>query len=679
MSEPSEPNVASEATPHGPAPSEAAAPQQGGDSNWAIAWRQLQKNRLALAGVVVVALLVGMAVFAPLLANGRPLHVRAYLTHLYDTDVAAFLDWHQRLIAQAEALQAGLPAAEAPEALARLVRYREGLPRILARIAGALDAERAAQLRALAADYQAALSAQRSGSPGAIDLDAVRQQGAEIEARFCRLSLPSAYKAAAAPLLEVPLLTEAAADARAAGGDSATLQPLARRSRALAAEVGEALVPVLTFLGEEQRPDLEQQATAALGALERLDAEEPARVAERVRALEEALDAAAEQPVPPALQRLPLVTRWPAVAALSPLEVAAMALYLALLALALLHRRVLALSPEGRRLAVLAAPAAALLVAIAWALAVPAVKPPAESLYKTLAAQLRLHPDGVSAMTFAPVPFGENENIYADRVTPPALWERLQERDHLAKRLRVPGEVELSYEAALERLDRLRTHWLGTDDNGRDVLARLIYGSRISLSVGFVAVGIYVAIGLVLGALAGYFGGWIDVALMRFTEIVQSLPSFFLIITVIAVLPPSIWTIMLVIGFTHWTEVMRLVRGEFLRLRSEDFVTAGRALGFTPLRVVFRHMVPNALGPVFVAATFGVAGAILIESALSFLGFGVPQPTASWGSVLNVAFQHEKEMWWITIFPGVLIFVTITAYNLVGEGLRDALDPKLRH
>jgi peptide/nickel transport system permease protein len=315
---------------------------------------------------------------------------------------------------------------------------------------------------------------------------------------------------------------------------------------------------------------------------------------------------------------------------------------------------------------------------------VPPVQLPSESLYKTLAKEMSAHPeiDRVSAVVFPLVPFGENENIHADRVTAPALWERFGPEEHrvaLARRLQAGGDAPVKAEQALSQLTRLRSHWLGTDDNGRDVLARLIYGSRVSLSVGFVAVGIYVLIGIIVGALAGYFGGWVDVVLMRITELVMCFPSFFLIITVMSIIEkPRIEYIMVVIGITRWTEVMRLVRGEFLRLRSQDFVTAAQALGLSPPRIVFRHILPNAIGPVFVAATFGVAGAILIESALSFLGFGVPQPTASWGSVLNVAFGHEQQMWWITIFAGFLIFITVTAYNLAGEGLRDALDPKLR-
>ena len=221
-------------------------------------------------------------------------------------------------------------------------------------------------------------------------------------------------------------------------------------------------------------------------------------------------------------------------------------------------------------------------------------------------------------------------------------------------------------------------HLLGTDDRGRDVLSRMIYGTRISLSVGFVAVGIYIAIGTVLGAIAGYYAGKVDMVISRFIEIMICFPTFFLIIAVIAFLPPSIYNIMIVIGITGWTGVARLVRGEFFRLKGQDFVTSARGLGATHFRIIFWHVLRNALGPVFVSATFGVAGAILTESALSFLGFGVPPPTPSWGDILSQSRQYIEFAWWLTVFPGAAIFLTITAYNLVGEGLRDAIDPRLR-
>jgi peptide/nickel transport system permease protein len=221
-------------------------------------------------------------------------------------------------------------------------------------------------------------------------------------------------------------------------------------------------------------------------------------------------------------------------------------------------------------------------------------------------------------------------------------------------------------------------HYLGTDEQGRDVLARLIYGSRISLSVGFIAVSIYVLIGIIIGAMAGYFGGKMDMVLSRLIEVVICFPTFFLVLTLLAVLGPSIYYIMLVIGVTGWTGIARLVRGEFLKLRDQDFVTACRSQGMGTSRIIFRHILPNAIAPVLVSSTFGIAAAILVESSLSFLGFGVQPPTPSWGDLLSQSRAFIDIAWWLTIFPGLAIFLTITSFNLVGEGLRDAIDPKLR-
>ncbi|GJM43942.1 MAG: hypothetical protein DHS20C21_07840 [Gemmatimonadota bacterium] len=219
-------------------------------------------------------------------------------------------------------------------------------------------------------------------------------------------------------------------------------------------------------------------------------------------------------------------------------------------------------------------------------------------------------------------------------------------------------------------------HPLGTDSLGRDLLARIIWGGRVSLAVGLVSTALLVTIGVIVGSLAGYYGGWVDILLSRLIEIVQTFPVFFLILILVAFVGPSIINIMLVIGLVRWTGVARLVRGEFIRLREQDFVVASEALGVRNARTIFRHVLPNAMSPVLVAATFSVAAGILIESGLSFLGFGIQLPIPSWGSLFIES--RSSEHWWIQIFPGLLIFLTVLLYNLIGEGVRDALDPRLK-
>lgn len=220
------------------------------------------------------------------------------------------------------------------------------------------------------------------------------------------------------------------------------------------------------------------------------------------------------------------------------------------------------------------------------------------------------------------------------------------------------------------------SHWMGTDGLGRDVLSRMLHGGRISLLVGLVAVGISTAIGILLGALAGYYRGWVDTFIMRLVDVMLSIPSFFLILAVIAFLTPSIINIMIVIGLTSWMGVTRLVRAEFLSLNEREFVLASRTLGAKDARLIFTHLLPNSLTPIIVSTVLGVASAVLMESGLSFLGLGVQAPQASWGNILTDGKEYIQFAWWLSLFPGLAILITVLGYNLLGEGLRDALDPR---
>ncbi len=224
-------------------------------------------------------------------------------------------------------------------------------------------------------------------------------------------------------------------------------------------------------------------------------------------------------------------------------------------------------------------------------------------------------------------------------------------------------------------------NFMGRDELGRDVFSRILFAARISLTIGFVSVGIAILIGTVWGCIAGYYGGIVDNVMMRIVDAIMCIPTFLLLVTVMSVLRPNIFNVMIVLGLTGWTGIARLVRAEFLSLMRRDYVEAARGLGAKDRRIIFRHVLPNAMGPIIVAATMGVAGAILSESGLSFFGLGVMPPAASWGNMLTNA-QELNTMVnapWKALYPGLMIFITVLSYNFLGDGLRDALDPRLKN
>ncbi|MBF0275325.1 MAG: ABC transporter permease [Nitrospinae bacterium] len=221
-------------------------------------------------------------------------------------------------------------------------------------------------------------------------------------------------------------------------------------------------------------------------------------------------------------------------------------------------------------------------------------------------------------------------------------------------------------------------HFFGTDDLGRDVFSRVIYGASVSLSVGFIAVSISTLIGLLLGVISGYYGGWVDSSIMRLVDLMLCIPTFFLLLSVITFVGPGLTNIMIIIGLTSWMGVTRLVRAEILSLKGREFILSAQAIGSRDKRIIFKHLLPNAMAPVVVSAVLGVGQAILIESGLSFLGLGIQPPEASWGNILTAGKDNIELAWWLSFFPGLAILLTVLSYNLVGENIRDFFDPRLR-
>jgi peptide/nickel transport system permease protein len=221
-------------------------------------------------------------------------------------------------------------------------------------------------------------------------------------------------------------------------------------------------------------------------------------------------------------------------------------------------------------------------------------------------------------------------------------------------------------------------HIFGTDELGRDVFSRMLYGARVSMTVGIIAVLISTVIGVMLGSVAGFFGGWIDNVIMRFVDIMLTIPVLFLILMLIVFLGPSIMNVMIIIGLTSWTDIARLIRAEVMSVKKLAYVDAARLIGLPDRDIILKHILPNILGPVFVYMTFGISGAILTESGLSFLGLGVQPPDPSWGNILTAGKDYISTAWWMVLYPGLAIFAAVFSYNILGEGLRDYFNPRLK-
>ncbi|MBI3096824.1 MAG: ABC transporter permease [Planctomycetes bacterium] len=660
-----------------PVSAPARVPLDEGKSYGDIVRGQFRKNKVAVVCLWIVLILFLSAIFTPFLANDKPLYLRATFPGLY---AKMFREWkfgaHTELVGLPKGLQAARQKWEKGEANLKEFKAElkpedwhviglgiEGCQRtilernpsefkwktglvtvkeVLAAVAADDDDALAVREKALGEDSSKALAPIREKVKAARDAGSdaevksllsgmVASDVREINARIerLRIGLSELYSKRKAAALEAIALKLDFLAEQVPADVAATAREAVREYRTLTANDEE-------FFSE--KPEAAESLKGRLNALK-----------DRTAA---ALDVKPEALLP--------VTRWPLLRSLHGWDVFFLTLTLTALVLVPTAGLLLKLDLRPRqsrfriRSALLLVPPC--LAGALWALR------PAHTDIVNYKAGLVPDADGRTA-------------IQAEKVILPPVFYGMNE-DHLADKFRGPCWRE-SKEENLPVPRTRNVYWLGTDENGRDLLTRLLWGGRISLTVGFVAVGIYTVIGIVLGSLAGYYRGATDMAISRVIEWVICVPTFFLVLAVVALLPPSIYNIMIVIGLTGWTVEARLVRGEFLRLGNQDFVIAARALGVPAWRIIFRHILPNALAPVMVAASFGVAGAILTESGLSFLGLGVPIPDTSWGSVLSTA-RANPDYWWMITFPGFLIFLTVAAYNLVGEAMRDAIDPRLK-
>lgn len=577
---------------------------------WDIVFYQLSRNRLFKVGVAILAILYGIAIYAPFIANDRPYVLAGVDKQEYD-----------------------------------------GALRLLSPVAGSI--------RRFVGQTPEEYVASRSDQAPATLADAIE---VERSAARDRLAILRSYlpDAAEPPVDAFEAQIEAAVAAFEAGDSEAAVEA-AGQARSLARDMRTELQPKLPALDEESEGD---------GA---------------------GSEAPAAEPVGVELEPKKLYPLWTNISKFESW----MMVFWALVMLwplwnPLVNKLLLGGDRESirrwRRRKLFVCLALPTVVAIAWTFATGG----ARDTFDASPIKSRLT-SGEFVPTVEPVLpplfYGYSETHQTENYRPPT-WSFKGKRDEEGKPLDWRPDrtgVEATYSPVEVRyaepdVNAPTRHVAGTDHLGRDFLVRMIWGGRISLSVGILSSVLLTCIGIVIGSLAGYFGGWIDIVIMRFIEVIQSIPAFFLILATMSFTDPEvispIFAIIIVIALIRWTGVARLVRGEFLRLREQEFVVASQALGFSSLRTIFKHVLPNALSPVLVTAAFAVASGILTESAVSFLGFGIQEPKASWGSLVNVS--RDPSHWWVQVFPGLLIFVTVTCYNLVGDAVRDALDPKMK-
>lgn len=608
-------------------------------------WRQFKKRKIGLVSLVVILVLFAVAVYAPLIANHNPIALKTTYGTLYDYYFSGWRAVHETLeksAQQHDALIAERTKAEqAYEAERTQIRTLsddytragndyDGTRNESNRLQDQIDAL-SEQLKPLeeAKDPKAeALSAQRdklTEQRKAVDVK-VRESGArkaDLKARMDEHTLAQGQQNDI--ILRVNFQLDFAQHAKAIMTNLNHMQfPVNAETQQQLVKLAERYDDIFSKLGGDNKaPD-----AALLAELSGLGDE-----IEQNLATDKITDK--------------LVYRWtfPALAALNLLDRFIMLGYpLLLIALFLGHRF------GGTAFQRILAVAGLALVTALFLGALRADLP--ERNYKVLFID---NVNGGATESYAlmpPIPYGYSETRVEEKLQRPSF-------------VKDPAGM-----ASL--------HLLGTDDYGRDVTSRLVWGARVSLSVGFVAVTIYMLIGIIVGAFAGFFGGMVDIVLSRFVEVIICFPSFFLILAVIAFIGPSIYNVMIVIGLTSWPGIARLTRGEFLRLRNLEFVLAAEAAGISRTAIMFRHVLPNALTPVMVSAAFGFAGSILTESGLSYLGFGVKEPDPSWGQMLSDSQSNPLLYWWLFIVPGIALFLTVTFYNLAGNALRDASDPRLR-